>query len=379
MYKAEYLEAYIMKKLSKFVVCLLLISSLFISNTAGAATVKTVDDFVELLYSTLVNRKADVEILYTGSNARDVEYNFDQYLLEALMMDKKNTTSDADYLVGLYHGYSMRYNEQSKFLSGKLVTNATFHIDFEYHETKKQTEKVEAKVASALRSLNINKLTDYGKVKAIHDYIVNLISYDDTYRYYSAYSGIVNKSTVCNGYALLFYKMVKEAGVPCRYVTGTAVTNGEISNHAWNIVKLDKKWYNVDITWDDPIGGTRVYYDYFLRGSKTFDKDHTPYDELGTQKFMNSYPISKTDYKVTSSDIKMATKITIEKNDSKMLILPVPQDSKVTWSSSKPSVATVSKSGKVKTVKAGKTTVTAKIVLPNKQTKKLTCKVTVTK
>ena len=199
-----------MKKLRKWRVCLFLGVVLSISNVASASTAKNEEEFVKQLYSNLLNRNTDVEIVYVGDDARKVADNFNEYLTKAFLVDKKTTTSDADYLVGIYHGYRLNYGIRSVFENSKMKVAATFKISFDYHETKKQPPQVDEQIKKIMKSLDIDKLTDYGKVKAIHDYIVNRIDYDTSYRDYSAYSGLINKTTVCNGYALLFYKMVKQ-------------------------------------------------------------------------------------------------------------------------------------------------------------------------
>ena len=69
-------------------------------------------------------------------------------------------------------------------------------------------------------------------------------------------------------------------------------------------MKLNGNWYAVDVTWDDPIivGGGKLTqkekYRYFLKGSKTFNENHTPtgYFTDGGQLF--TYPtLSLEDYK----------------------------------------------------------------------------------
>ena len=79
---------------------------------------------------------------------------------------------------------------------------------------------------------------------------------------------LLKKLCVCEGYAVAFRKLMSSYHIPCKLVHGRA--NGE--SHAWNIVKLDGKWYHIDVTWDDPIvngnnGNTNIHYEYFLKST----------------------------------------------------------------------------------------------------------------
>lgn len=50
-------------------------------------------------------------------------------------------------------------------------------------------------------------------------------------------------------------------GVPCTVIIGTC-TNGE--RHAWNIVEFGGEYYQLDATWDDPVGGEqKLHHNYF--------------------------------------------------------------------------------------------------------------------
>ena len=81
----------------------------------------------------------------------------------------------------------------------------------------------------------------------IHDALVDFNIYDLNSDYnQSAYSAMVNGSTVCAGYAKAFQYLMQQLGVPTYYCVGYA---GEM--HAWNIIKLDGEYYNVDVTWAD--------------------------------------------------------------------------------------------------------------------------------
>lgn len=63
---------------------------------------------------------------------------------------------------------------------------------------------------------------DYENTKAIYDYLCQNITYgndnlnDDTYLLkYTAYAALINKTAVCQGYAVLLYRLLLEEGIPC--------------------------------------------------------------------------------------------------------------------------------------------------------------------
>jgi len=111
-------------------------------------------------------------------------------------------------------------------------------------------------VNRTLGSIITSGMTDLQKEKAIHAWILKTVSYDFTLVNHSAYAGLVAPhKTVCQGYALLMYKMLTQAGITTRIVSGTL--NGE--SHAWNKVCIDGNGYNVDATNDDGVNTTRFY------------------------------------------------------------------------------------------------------------------------
>lgn len=165
-----------------------------------------------------------------------------------------------------------------------------------------QIEQIKNKI-----KYNLNG-TDYQNILYIHDCLVDNIQYDTSYEKvgsHSIYGAFIRKECVCEGYAKAFKYLANSAGYECELMSGTATnSNGESENHLWNCIKLNDNWYEVDPTWDDPIviGGNgkatnEMKYKYFLKGSRTFEKDHTleyQFTENG-RKF--SYPnISPSDY-----------------------------------------------------------------------------------
>lgn len=74
-------------------------------------------------------------------------------------------------------------------------------------------------------------MTDLQKEKAIHDYIVSHVANDTSLTEYSPYAALVKGTTVCQGYALLTYKMLHKVGVPVRLIEGSA----DGVAHLWNL------------------------------------------------------------------------------------------------------------------------------------------------
>ena len=107
-------------------------------------------------------------------------------------------------------------------------------------------------VRSILNKIITPEMGDVEKVKAVHDWIVKNTTYEENYYSLDSsrsfiYNLIYNKIAICQGYAVTFYVMMTELGIPCTIISGNA---GE--PHAWNAVELDGCWYYVDVTWDDP-------------------------------------------------------------------------------------------------------------------------------
>lgn len=208
--------------------------------------------------------------------------------------------SEGDYLrmaISSYHCQSLTSNTRMKL-------NFTLF----YHSTAEQEKAVDAKVAQILEALDIKGKSDYDKVKAVYSYITSNIVYADGVDdsdIFSSYGAVVNNEAVCQGFAQLLYRMLSEAGIRNRIISGTSNNIG----HAWNLADVDGKCYLMDITWDSAFKG-KAYY-YFLKGSDDFDsftdkQTHTTgsgdpdnyaiLPDYTSAEFNAEYPLSKTAY-----------------------------------------------------------------------------------
>ena len=87
--------------------------------------------------------------------------------------------------------------------------------------------------------------------------------------------------SVCQGYSNCYKLLLEKAGIPAQYIRGVSA-NG---NHAWNIIKLNGKWYHVDVTWDDELidkyHQPNRRYENFLCPDSVFNadtNDHSVYN-----------------------------------------------------------------------------------------------------
>lgn len=184
----------------------------------------------------------------------------------------------------------------------------TLNVGYKYTpeeaaEKRKQDAEEQAAADSAIASCVTDGMSDYEIAKALHDYLALNNEYD--MRYYSgnmpyvsytAYGALVNRTSVCAGYALAYERLMDQVGIPCEYVTGMT-TNGY---HAWNIIQIDGEWYHVDVTWDDPIPNREGYvrYDYFLKSDYAMSRDHVSWEASHTctsTKYDNATILSPED------------------------------------------------------------------------------------
>ena len=177
------------------------------------------------------------------------------------------------------------------------AARVTYTYYMNYYTTAEQEKQLTSAVTSALASLNLNGKTEAEKVVAIHNYICDHVDYDydglsdssNTVKY-TAYGALCNGKAVCNGYAVLFYRMCKEAGLSVRIISGTA--NG--GSHAWNIVRVGDVYYNVDTTWDGQDSQTLDHY--LLKSEKDFSADHARSEEYTTEALNAAYPMALNSY-----------------------------------------------------------------------------------
>ena len=264
----------------------------------------TVEEAAEALKQQMLSRTGEFTIKVSRDLVKDGEDQVTQESLaaafqiiqnKALAHTEEGSGQEGDALLWSYESVE----SSASFTPGD--TEAIYNCTAVYYTTAEQEALLTAKVEEVKAELNLSALADEEKIKAIHDKICEITAYDteglndpqNTLKY-TAYAALVEGKAVCQGYAIAFYRLCKEAGIPVRIITGTS--DGQ--NHAWNIVKLGEVYYNIDCTWDDNDG--TLIYDYYLKNNEDFT-DHVRAEEYNTPEFLAAYPMAAESYSSTGT------------------------------------------------------------------------------
>lgn len=211
-------------------------------------------------------------------------------------------------------------------------------LTFNYGENKETLKQIEDKIDKYIKeNIEGKDLTEVQKVKVIHDYIIENTNYKvndnkvdlerKNYNEQLPSSILFGDGGVCEAYAMTFSRMADRAGIDSKVVVGFHISPTQVpdeyirksqleekhkkikaenfniqstdqQNHAWNAVKVDGKWYHIDVTHDDP----KVFrdgkldssdpnfktYDNFLKSDETMKKTRT-WDEDYVEKAPEDY------------------------------------------------------------------------------------------
>lgn len=226
------------------------------SNTTYKGTATNKVTLKKQLYAGLKNYHSTIQITYKVNGEKAIEE------AKAAIAEIKK---EDPYLGGTL------YMQTWQAYRNVLTINAR------YLTTKKQEAYVTAQIPKIKKQIIKAGMSDFEKVKAINEYIANRTqySYQTKASPHAVYAILKENKGVCQAYALLAYRLLKASGLDVRYVTGFTK-----EAHAWNLVKVDGKWYNLDVTYNDSdvtfnnIKFKIVKYDHFLLSDKVIGKTH---------------------------------------------------------------------------------------------------------
>ena len=125
------------------------------------------------------------------------------------------------------------------------------------------------------------KMSEQEKLLYIHDFICQNVYYDKLKKAYShEIIGPLGQGVgVCEGIAKSVKILCDALGIWCIIALSEANPEQGIKyRHAWNVVRVNGKYYHLDATFDNSLGKklNLIRYDYFCLNDKQLFRDHQP-------------------------------------------------------------------------------------------------------
>lgn len=154
---------------------------------------------------------------------------------------------------------------------------------------------VDALVAS------VSNMGEWEKEKVAFDFIANSAQYSaDGKNAGNAYGILVDRLGKCDGISAAMQWVLEDMGIPCFTLYGDAVDGS--AGHAWNVIMINGKYYDLDVTADIQAEGTQkpiVYQafnvsDTWVRGQYKLNKAYSRFESIpGTPDMSGSYYMGK--------------------------------------------------------------------------------------
>ncbi|WP_270566051.1 Ig-like domain-containing protein [Clostridium beijerinckii] len=260
-------------------------SYIMINNATMTAYATTTSSNKELVKAKILN---DLLAYKT-----DITFTTDEYTAYSIGTDSTADPKQA-YFEVLYEHPEIFWTSQSILgvtnTDGSGNKSYTLYVNNLYSDSDITAKKAE--LDSKINNI-VNKFTSYDdlrKVYEIHDYINANVTYDhalsnttppessidpktdlsgyiaDTrqitknnanfFEVHSLYGAVVNGDAVCEGYAKFANTLLTKSGIEAKIIVS--------ASHAWNYVKVNGNYYQLDTTWDDQSDNkTLTPYKYF--------------------------------------------------------------------------------------------------------------------
>ena len=251
----------------------------------SVADAASLDEAAEYVRNYLKQRNSEfsVSVPYAAASGEEADKLTLDVLAQALSETDKGDEGD-------YIRFTMESYQYGNRVSGGRTA---LYYRITYYSTPDEEKAVDKAVAQAEAELHLDEKSDREKIYAVYDFIAKNVKYskvlEENNSIFTAYGAIINKDCVCQGYSLLLYRMLKDAGIGCRIISGTS--KGE--RHTWNLIKLGGKYYCTDLTWDAALGGTDG--PYFLKGSADFDNYRKDYTHVPVFEYEEIFPDYNSD------------------------------------------------------------------------------------
>lgn len=237
--------------------------------------VQIADDFIPLSYNDLLN------IFYTITNNGYETFTFycpSEY--KDCLDDVANISNDPEILTYI-NNFVHPYNSFSNIRT-IISESGEINVTINYLYTKEEINEINKVVDEIYTSLIKKDMSEYDKIKTIHDYIINRSKYDvernannsSKYLSYKAYGPLIEGYATCSGYTDAMAIFLEKMNIK-NFKIATELMQEDASGHVWNALYLNGNWLHLDLTWDDPVsddGKDYLQHKYFLISSTELEE-----------------------------------------------------------------------------------------------------------
>lgn len=171
-------------------------------------------------------------------------------------------------------GVNIRYTSSA---TTGYVVSAQLSYTYTAEQVEDMMKKVDASADKIIAGLK-DGMSEYEVVKYFYDKLASEVEYNENAENLrDIYGALVDKSTVCGGYAKAFSYLCSKVGIESMTVLG----DFNETPHMWNMVKVDGDWYHVDVTSGNAMATEFPYirYDYLCVNDDMINKHHVIYDQ----------------------------------------------------------------------------------------------------
>lgn len=174
----------------------------------------------------------------------------------------------------IFYAVSFRYRFYPNSDYAEMIPEYLFDKGKVKEHQKAMKSRVEKLVRPAQR------MTEPDKELVIHDFICSNVTYDKLKKPYShEIIGPLGQGVgVCEGIAKTVKILCDALGIWCIIAISDANPEKKIKyRHAWNIVRIDGRYYHLDATFDNSLSHHGIVrYDYFNLEDRQIFRDHEP-------------------------------------------------------------------------------------------------------
>lgn len=204
----------------------------------------------------------------------DLDTEIDLGRVDGSMLDKlMNYVVNDEPIIYYCDAFSFKVKGVTK------LTTAEPHYTLPFDQIKLYTKAIRTGLKGIVG--NVRAATEAETVAKLHDFICTKFTYVNTDFYsHGIYGAICRRRAVCDGIAETFKLACDELGIASIIIRGEAKSSAETGNlgpHAWNKVRVNGVWYNMDATYDLSLSkGDFVRHDYYLISDDEISFSHKP-------------------------------------------------------------------------------------------------------